>query len=118
MKTKEEKPVVIYNRIAALEQDSNKLAEQEEKLIAFAEKNGYKPVAVYSDVVSGITHPFKRQGFKELVKHVEDSKPVAVIVSDYARIGRKMDCFLSVHMWLQVNGIKLIATYSPEGGLK
>jgi DNA invertase Pin-like site-specific DNA recombinase len=118
MDAKEEKQAIIYNRSATRHISDDKLAEQKDELVAFAEQHGYKPVAVYSDVASGNTHPFKRQGFKKLVKHIEDSKPAAVIVSDYARIGRRMDCFLSVHLWLQVNGVELVAVYSPKGGVK
>lgn len=117
MNNQEEKRAIIYNRSATRDINSDKLAEYENELVAFAKQHGYKPVAIYNDTASGNTHPFKRRGFKELVKHVEESKPAAIIVSDYARIGRRMDCFLSVHLWLQVNGIKLVAAYS-QGGLK
>ena len=118
MSNQEEKRAIIYNRSATQDINSDKVAEHENKLVAFAKQSGYKPVAIYSDIASGSTHPFKRRGFKELVRHVKDSKPAAIIVSDYARIGRRMDCFLSVHVWLQLNGIKLVAAYSPEEGAK
>mgnify|MGYP002413084156 FL=1 len=117
MNNQEEKRAIIYNRNATQDIKANRMAEHENELVAFAKQHGYKPVAIYNDIASGNTHPFKRRGFKELVKHVEESKPAAIIVSDYARIGRRMDCFLSVHLWLQVNGIKLVAAYS-QGGLK
>lgn len=118
MKTNEEKPVVIYNRIATREQNNDKLTEQEDKLIAFAKQHGYKPTGVYTDAVSGRTHPFKRQGFKSLMKLAETTKPAAVIVTDCARVARKMDEFLAAKVWLGMRGIKLIATYSPKGGLR
>lgn len=117
MNNQEEKRAIIYNRSATQDIDRDKMAKDEYKLVAFAKQSGYEPVAIYNDIASGNTHPFKRRGFKELVRHVEDSKPTVIIVSDYARIGRRMDCFLSVHLWLQVNGIKLVAAYS-QGGLK
>ena len=118
MNNQEEKRAIIYNRSATQDIDRDKMAKHENELVAFAKQHGYKPVATYNDIASGNTHPFKRRGFKELVKHVEASKPAAIIVSDYARIGRRMDCFLSAHIWLQVNGVRLVAAYSPEEGAK
>lgn len=118
MSTKEEKRAIIYNRSATRSINNDKLAKQEAELVAFAEQSGYKPVAIYSDAASGNTHPFKRRGFKELAENIESTKPAAIIVSDYARISRRMDCFLSAHLWLQVNGITLVAAYSPKGGAK
>ena len=117
MTTKEEKRAIIYNRSAMQDINSDKMTEHEDQLVAFAKQNGYKPVAIYNDTASGNTHPFKRQGFIKLLKYAEKSKPDAIIVSDYARIGRRIDCFMSVHLWLQVNGIELVAAYS-KGGLK
>lgn len=118
MKANEEKPVVIYNRVATQEQNSNKLTKQEDRLIAFAKQHGYKPVAIYTDTESGRTHPFKRQGFKSLMKLAETTKPAAIIVTDYARIARKMDELLAAKVWLGMRGIKLIATYSSKGEAK
>lgn len=117
MNNLEEKRAIIYNRSATQDISSDKMAEHEDELVAFAKQNGYEPVAIYNDIASGNTHPFKRHGFKKLAEHVRESKPDAIIVSDYARIGRRMDCFLTVHLWLQVNGIELVAAYS-KGGLK
>ena len=118
MSYQEEKRAIIYNRSATRDNNNGKKMKHEDELVAFAKQNGYTPVAAYSDIANGNTHPFKRRGFKELVKHVEDSKPAAIIVSDYARIGRKMDCLLSVCLWLQANKIKLVAAYLPKGGVK
>lgn len=118
MNNQEEKRAIIYNRSATRDINSDKLAEYEDELVAFAKQSGYKPIAIYSDIASGNTHPFKRRGFKELAENIESTKPAAIIVSDYARISRRMDCFLSAHLWLQVNGITLVAAYSPKGGAK
>lgn len=118
MNVNEEQLVVIYNRIATQEQSNNKLAEQEDKLISFAKQHGYKPVAVYTDTGSGVTHPFKRQGFKSLMKLAETTKPSAVIVTDYARISRKMDEFFAAKIWLRIRGIQIIESYATMGGTK
>lgn len=117
MNAKEEKRVVIYNRLATVEQINDKLAEREDELITFAQQNGYKPVGIYRDVISGNTHPFKRKGFSELISELDTTKPVAVLVTDYARIGKKLDCFLFTRLWLRAKGIELVAAYSPKLGV-
>lgn len=118
MKTKDEKLAVIYNRTATRKENGKKLAEQENELVAFAKRRGYKPVAIHADTCSGNTHPFMRQGFKKLAKDIETIKPAALIVSDYARIGRRMECLVTTALWLELNGVELITVYSPEGGLQ
>lgn len=117
MNTKEEKRVVIYDRLATIKQDNDKLAEREDELNTFAQQNGYKPVGVYRDIASGNTHPFKRKGFSELVSQLDTTKPVAILVTDYARIGKRIDCFLFTRLWLQTKGIELVAAYSPKSGV-
>lgn len=115
---KKTKPVVIYNRVATHRIDSNKLAERDDELIAFAKQQGYEPVAVYSDTASGSVDPFKRVQFSKLAKEIKDTKPVAVIVTDYARISRNFGAYNLTRMWLLTQGIELIATYSFKQGTK
>ncbi len=85
-----DKITALYCRLSQddmLQGESNSITNQKTILKKYAEDNGFRNTKFYvDDGVSGTT--FERDGFKAMMRDIEDGKVGVVITKDLSRLGR------------------------------
>jgi DNA invertase Pin-like site-specific DNA recombinase len=85
------KRAALYARVATTSQDGGagrRLADQLRAGEAYCAGRGYRVVARYEDVGSGLVGPEARTGLRALLADVLAGRIDAVVVTDYARLSR------------------------------
>jgi DNA invertase Pin-like site-specific DNA recombinase len=96
------KRAVIYVRVASAENGSEQQAKRQEVACReTAQRLGFTPVAVYSDI--GDT---KRRGLRRMLDELDTVKPTSVITLDLSRFGRKYQENMAVMTQLAVAGVE------------
>lgn len=106
--------VVLYVR-SANDDNSSVLLCQEEYLRRWAEEHGHEIVAAYQDLAPGTS--LDRPGLQALI-HEMTSRPFeAVLVKDFDRLIRGLDCVPQLADAFQSAGVKVISPAEPEDAL-
>lgn len=86
----DEKITALYLRLSReneKEGESNSISNQRKLLTSFANKNGFRNIKVFiDDGIFGVT--FNKNGFKELLKLIEQEMVLTLIVKDMSRLER------------------------------
>jgi len=106
------KKTALYCRTALY--DDLAIQKQKNELIAYAEKQGYKNITVYSDNgFSGIK--FNRPAFKKLNADITKGKVERIITLSISRIGRDRIKTPQWIDWAIEENIDVIILNNPEG---
>ena len=99
--------VAIYARVSTTKQKkSGNLERQQQRLEAYAQKQGYQIIQVYNEVASGVND--RRRVLHRLLKHCRSNPPFQRVIIEYsdrlARFGYKYleSYFLACDMQLEI----------------
>ncbi len=90
--------------------EAGNLERQRERLRAYARGKGYRVVAEYSDVASGLTQ--NRRGLERVLKSAERGEFKKLLLEDPDRLARFGDEYLEGH--LRYCGVAIVATAEQE----
>ncbi|BED91669.1 MAG: recombinase family protein [Candidatus Azobacteroides pseudotrichonymphae] len=86
----EEKITALYLRLSREDEqegESNSIANQKTLLTEYAKRNKFRNLQIFiDDGISGVT--FKRKGFEEMYRMIEQDEVSTLIVKDMSRLGR------------------------------
>ena len=103
--------VVLYARVSTKKQaDAGNLERQLERLRAYARDKGYRVVAEYSDVASGLNQ--KRRGLERVLKMAERGEFKKLLVEYPDRLARFGYAYLERH--LKYCGVEIEVTSQRE----
>jgi DNA invertase Pin-like site-specific DNA recombinase len=96
----------VYCRLACA--DTDRLAEQEQRLLSFAERNGYNDCVIFhANGESG--NELERPSMRELFTAIREGIINTVIVSDLSRVVRSYIYFEDWLIFLKENRVELIS---------
>lgn len=106
--------VALYVRTA---NDDNKdvLLCQEDALRRWAEEHGHEVIATYQDLSPGTS--LNRPGLQALIRELASELFEAVLVMNFDRIIRGLDCVPQLADAFQSAGVKVISPAEPEDAL-
>jgi predicted site-specific integrase-resolvase len=103
--------VVLYARVSTKKQaDAGNLERQMERLRAYAREKGYRVVAEYSDVASGLNQ--KRRGLERMLKAAERGEFKKLLIEYPDRLERFGYAYLERH--LKYCGVEIEITSQKE----
>lgn len=88
---------------------------QEESLRQWAMEHGQEIVAVYQDTAPGTS--LNRPGLQSLIRELNSGAFDAVLVRNFDRLVRGLDCTLQLADTFQSAGVKIISSTEPEDAL-
>ena len=96
----------IYSRVACV--DDDRIEQQEQRLLQFAEENGYGDCACFRDNgEKGLS--LDRPGIQKLIGEIRDGKIKTVTVYDLSRIARGLALMDEWFMIIKEYGVELIS---------
>jgi len=105
--------VVLYVRVSTKKQaDAGNLERQLERLRAYAREKGYRVVAEYSDVASGLNQ--KRRGLERVLKSAERGEFKKLLIEYPDRLARFGYAYLGRHLKYCGVEIEIISQREPE----
>jgi predicted site-specific integrase-resolvase len=105
--------VVLYARVSTKKQaDAGNLERQLERLRAYAREKGYRVVAEYSDVASGLNQ--NRRGLERVLKSVERGEFRKVLIEYPDRLARFGYVYLERHLKYCGVEIEIASQKEPE----
>ena len=109
MKKQSDGICALYYRVAHREQEWPYLDNQMQKLLCYAEKQGYDNFIVYADMgASGLT--LERPAMNALRTDIESERVKTIVVSGIDRIGRVNYEVMGFIKWARDNGVGIIDT--------
>ncbi|HVI69454.1 MAG TPA: recombinase family protein [Magnetospirillaceae bacterium] len=103
------KRAMVYIRVASAEHGSEEQAQQQEVACReTAQRLGFTPVAVYSDIGST-----ERPGLRRMLDELDTIKPTSVITLDPSRFGRKYQENMAVMTRLRAAGVEPVFAHDP-----
>ena len=104
---------VLYVRVSTKKQaDAGNLERQLERLRAYAREKGYRVVAEYSDVASGLNQ--KRRGLERVLKSAERGEFKKLLIEYPDRLARFGYAYLGRHLKYCGVEIEIISQREPE----
>jgi len=108
------KRAAIYCRVA--QKNDFAMESQEQKLLRFAEQEGFEVAAVFKDN-GAVGHGFDREGYKLLREVIKCGEVDTVLVNNLDRISRDYAQLASQLEWFKKRNIAVISANPPESGI-
>lgn len=103
---------VIYSRVSTSKQSD---VRQFDHVSKFVKSRGQEVVKIFSDSISGKTLTTERDGFRKMMRYIDQKNIKTIYCSELSRIGRRVsDCIHTIETLVEEMGCTVIFQHPSE----